>query len=471
MDLYTHTLIPGWKKSLVAASLKWGRLVKLRLGATGTTTAPNNNASDTISYFGSTNRFRDLAFAPGGKDLFVIMDKSSTTSGPSAGNPVVPACGGCVQKYTFLGYADNAGKSSIPTSIDVTNGTTNQCNTGTIITIDTDNNNYWVPITGPDGNIMAEIFANGQNLGIITSSFYQHSGSTRFKNSSRYLNRNLTITPQNQPASPVKIRLYISKAEFDALDADPMSGVSNITDLKILKNNDGCGAAVLGATTLITPTNAETHDANGYVIQASISGFSSFYFGTSNITLPIELLTFTGTLENNASTLLKWKTENEINSSHFIVETSIDAINYKNIGTVAASGNSNTVLSYSFTDNDVATQNALVVYYRLKMVDKDGAYKYSNVIAITLADITGRITIIPNPVVNDARISLAAPQDGRITYKIIDNAGRNILQQSVQVKKGSVNTYIVEMKNLSSGIYYLHVSGAGINTNIKFQKL
>jgi hypothetical protein len=57
------------------------------------------------------------------------MDRSSTTSGPSAGNPVVPACGGCVQKYTFLGYADNGGKSSIPAAIAVTDGTINVCNT------------------------------------------------------------------------------------------------------------------------------------------------------------------------------------------------------------------------------------------------------------------------------------------------------------------------------------------------------
>jgi hypothetical protein len=43
------------------------------------------------------------------KRLFVIMDNTSTTSGPGSANPVVPACAGCVQKYTFLGYYDVAG--------------------------------------------------------------------------------------------------------------------------------------------------------------------------------------------------------------------------------------------------------------------------------------------------------------------------------------------------------------------------
>src|SRR5678815_4918039 len=96
--------------------------------------------SDTMSYFNSQNRFRDMAFSPDGKDIFVIMDNSSTTSGPGSANPVVPSCAGCVQKYTFLGYYDVSGKSSIPTSIDVTDAAVNTCNTGTTITIDNTNN-------------------------------------------------------------------------------------------------------------------------------------------------------------------------------------------------------------------------------------------------------------------------------------------------------------------------------------------
>ncbi|RYY00196.1 MAG: hypothetical protein EOO53_22365, partial [Gammaproteobacteria bacterium] len=112
LDLYTHPLIPGWKNSLIACSLKWGRLVKMKLNNAGTSVV-RTYGYDTVSYFGGQNRFRDLAISPDGKDLFVVMDRSTTSSGPSNANPVVPACPGCVQKYTFLGYADAAGKSSI----------------------------------------------------------------------------------------------------------------------------------------------------------------------------------------------------------------------------------------------------------------------------------------------------------------------------------------------------------------------
>lgn len=469
LDIYKHTIVPGWKNSLVASSLKWGRLVRIKLNTAGNAVVPIDGAVDTSSYFGSTNRYRDLAIAPNGKDIFVIMDRSATTSGPSAANPVVPACGGCLQKYTFLGYNDAGGKSTIPTSIPVTDGTVNTCNTGTTVTIDATNNNIWVPITGPDGNIMAEIFANGNNLGTVTSSFYKNSGAIRVKNGTRYLDRNITITPQTQPGSAVKIRLYLSKAEYDALDADALSGVNALTDLRILKNTDACGSAVASNTTAITPAFWEAHGANGYMLQGSITSFSSFYIGSSNITLPVELISFRGALQGNA-TLLQWETANETNTAHFEVERSIDNNNFAAIGTVDANGNSTTTIQYSYVDNDAANQPANVIYYRLKIVDIDGSYTYSNTITISLADIAGRVSVYPNPAVHEVKLSVSAASDGKAQWKIVDNSGRVVMQSSMNLKKGNNNT-MININKLAGGIYYLTVSGAGIDQKVKLQKL
>ncbi len=469
LDIYTHPDIPGWKNSLIAASLKWGRLVRLKLGTAGNSIVPTDGG-DTVSYFGSTNRFRDLAFGPNGKDMYVVMDRSSTTSGPSAGNPIVPACGGCVQKYTFLGYQDAGGKSAIPAAIDVTNATANQCNAGTTVVIDNNNNNLWVPITGPDGNIMAEIFANGQNLDTITSSFYINSGPVRSRNGIKYLDRNMTITPKIQPSGPVKIRLYISKTEFDALDADPLSGINSLGNLRILKNNDVCGVSVPGATQLINPVYAEAHGTNGYMLQGVISSFSSFYFGANNITLPLNLLTFTGTLDNDAHVLLKWKTENEVNTAGFVIERSLDGAMFNNIGAVDAAGNMNGSHEYSFTDEEAANQQSLIVYYRLRINDQDGGYKFSGIITVSLAGLTGNLTVSPNPVKDDMLITFSSPLDGKIIYKIIDNTGRVILQNTLQVKKGVLNTVPGNMHGFASGLYYLRVVGAGMTNSIKFQK-
>jgi trimeric autotransporter adhesin len=456
LGVYTHTLIPGWKGSLIPCSLKWGRVLRLKLGSGGTTIVPTNGA-DTVSYFGSTNRFRDAALAPNGKDMYVIMDKSSTTSGPSAGNPVVPACGGCVVKYTFLGYADASGKSSIPTAIDVTAGTANACSAGTTVTIDNTNNNIWVPLTGPDGNIMAEIYANGNNLGTITSSFYTNSGAIRIKNGTRYLDRNITITPQNQPSTAVKIRLYLSKAEFDALDADPSSGISSISDLKILKNSDFCGSAITGVTSLINPTYAEAHGSNGYMLQGSINSFSSFYFSSSNVILPVKLITFTGTLQNK-STVLKWQTVNEINASSFVIERSADGIVFNAIGTVAAN-NVTSTSNYLYTDVNAADQLVPVLYYRLKIVDIDGSYTYSKVIWVAF---TSSFTVYeyPNPVhdVLNLRVSLANADNLQI--QITDMEGKTYYNRNKLVSNNS--EIRIDCRKWPSQLYLIKVtSGKG----------
>jgi trimeric autotransporter adhesin len=479
LDLYTNKLIPGWKKSLVASGLKWGRLIKLNLNATGTATLPSNaigssaNETDTITYFQSSNRYRDLAFSPNGKDIFVVMDNSSATSGPGVGNPTSAGCPGCVIKYSFLGYApDGAGLSTIPKSIDVTTGTLNTCNAGTSVTIDATNNSMWVPITGPDGNILAEINAMGQNLGLITSSFYKKSGGVRIAGSVRYLDRNITITPAVQPTTAVKVRLYISKPELDALIAAPGSGVTSISSLKILKNNDPCSATISANTLSFTPTNTAAdlnHGSNAYVLQISISSFSSFYFAANNVVLPVDLLTFSGTLQNNLSSLLTWKTENEINTAGFDLERSIDGNNFEKIAFVKAVGNSST-LNYSHIDNDAIEQQSTILYYRLKIVNTNGSFKYSNIITISLPITKAFITVTPNPVLNDVKGSIVSPITGNVTLRIFDNAGRIVLQTNIFIKKGN-NSFVQNIQSLAKGAYYIDISGNGIISRTKFQKL
>lgn len=495
LDLYSNKMIPGWKQSLIASGLKWGRMIKVKLNAAGTGLQPavviGSPYMDTVTYFQSGNRYRDLAVAPNGKDIFLVMDNSSATSGPGVGNPTVPACPGCVIKYSFLGYVSDGattyGGSTIPKTIDVTTpASNNTCIAGNTVTINAANNNttLWVPITGPDGNILAEINANGNDLGTVTSSVYKNSGAIRVKGGVRFLDRNITITPQNQPTLPagsplVKIRLYFSKAEFDVLDADGLSGLTGsnaVNLLKILKNSDACGSTIASTTTAFTPTNTTTsadwtQGPNGYVLQANISGFSSFYFATSNVTLPLDLLTFKGNLQNNNTVLLQWETANEINSSHFVVERSSDAVNFSAIGNVAAHGNTTTNIQYSLTDNNIINFPSPIIYYRLKMVDIDGQFKYSSVVSITLADITGNVTATPNPVVSDVLVSISAPADGKVQWKLVDVTGRVVLQNTTAVKKGTGNTVTINMARLNSGAYYLTVTGAGVDKKVKLEKL
>jgi PQQ-dependent dehydrogenase (s-GDH family) len=445
LDVYTNTIIPGWKNSLVSSALKWGRLVRLKLNSAGTG-VQSINGQDTATYFDNPNRYRDLTFSPDGKNIYVVMDNSSATSGPGTDNSSIVNCAGCVHKYTFLGYNHNSGtnRSTIPTAIDITSGTTNTITNGTTVTIDASNNTLWVPITGPDGNILAEIKANGNNLGTVTSTFYT-SGTVREDASKRlYLNRSITITPQNQPTSTVNVRLYITTAELTALigatnSQGAGSGVSGVGDLKILKNNDANSAALTASATTITPTYAEAFAGTsngGYVLQADITSFSSFYFeNPSNIVLPLELVSFKGTMKDNDA-YLNWESANENNTSHFIVERSVDGQNFDAIGKVNATGDA-AGSKYGFIDYDAEKQSSSTVYYRLKMVDKDQAYTYSQIISLNIIHSGIPITAYPNPVNDVLNLKLSLASTGRIYIQVTDMQGRTIYSKTKTIRAGT----------------------------------
>ncbi len=104
----------------------------------------------------------------------------------------------------------------------------------------------------------------------------------------------------------------------------------------------------------------------------SLTNIVSF---TKSVVVPVTWLSFNATLKNMV-VQLDWKTSSETNSSHFDIERSINGFSYEKIGEVKAAGNSNTVSYYDFTDRlPVKGMN----YYRLKQVDLDGKYSYSEI--------------------------------------------------------------------------------------------
>jgi trimeric autotransporter adhesin len=477
LDHYKYSKIPGWKGSLLAGSLKWGRLLRLKLNAAGTAVVPTNG-TDTVANFQSKNKFRDMAVDTSGWTFYTVFDRSPASSGPSAGpggTSITPDCAGCVQRYTFLGYRRtfSNNKSNIPTSIPISTGATNTCVTGTTIKITTDNDTLWVPITGPDGNIIAEIKANKFNLGNVWTSYYKHAGTIRTKGALPYLDRNITIKPEFQPVLPtdtINVRLYITNAEYLALQGAPGSGVFNINNVKIFKNTQNCTSNSNITTTAVTMRHAEAFGTGGYVLQGTVTSFSTFFFSSATlITLPVNLVSFDGELQGE-STLLDWQTSSEQQVSHFVIERSLNGTTFEDIGTVAATGNSSTAIDYSYTDFQAGKQPAVVIYYRLRIVDIDGNIKYSDIINVSLASIAGKVVVTPNPTGRVAKVILTAANAGLAKWSIADNAGRVVLQGNGQVQEGN-NTININVEKLAAGLYYLDVSGPGIAEKVKLQKL
>jgi glucose/arabinose dehydrogenase len=189
----------------------------------------------------------------------------------------------------------------------------------------------------------------------------------------------------------------------------------------------------------------------------------------TGVTLPVRLLYFKGALQDNVAQL-EWSTSSETNSSHFVVERSLDGVSFTDIGTVQSSGNSAVNYNYTYSDINAVTQQGNAIYYRLRMVDIDGSSKYSNVVTVALSEKADKISVSPNPTFNFAKVVINVVNAGNANWKVVDNSGMVVLQNSLQLKPGA-NTLPLDLSKLAAGIYYLNVSGAGINQKVKLQKL
>jgi PQQ-dependent dehydrogenase (s-GDH family) len=100
LAIYTSTAIPGWKNSLLLPTLKGGKLIRLKLKADG-----KQIEGDTICYFKGSERYRDIALSPDGRHIYMAVDSSAVSSGPSKANPKQVSYRGCIIEYTYIGQA------------------------------------------------------------------------------------------------------------------------------------------------------------------------------------------------------------------------------------------------------------------------------------------------------------------------------------------------------------------------------
>ncbi len=172
------------------------------------------------------------------------------------------------------------------------------------------------------------------------------------------------------------------------------------------------------------------------------------------IVLPVKLTSFTA-VPKNYDVLLNWQTEQEINSSHFIVERSTNGFSFTSIGRVEAKGTSDTRVAYHFTDNKPVIFDR-PVYYRLRSVDKDGSFQYSRIVYVVLKTAGSHVqNVYPNPAKAGSIVTadFIAPVNGTITLWIVNAIGQTISTTNLQVVKGS-NKIKVQLP-ASSGIHYL----------------
>ena len=186
-------------------------------------------------------------------------------------------------------------------------------------------------------------------------------------------------------------------------------------------------------------------------------------------TLPVTLLNFSAAYRNGV-TVLNWETENEVNFSHYEVERKTESgADYIIVDSKQANGNAGRS-AYSSSDN-ISSLTDAVVYYRLRMVDVDGKFKYSNVIMVRKEKktITG-ISLSPNPVIStaNATVRFEAASNAVVNLRVMDMAGRQVLAQQNNVTGGTNSIQVNNLNRLQPGLYIIQLVNGNELSAFKF---
>jgi hypothetical protein len=165
---------------------------------------------------------------------------------------------------------------------------------------------------------------------------------------------------------------------------------------------------------------------------------------------------------NGNDVALSWVTETEINSDHFEIERSTDNINFSRIGTKPSAGNSASTVHYAYSDPSMA---APVYFYRLKLVDMNGQYVYSNVAIVRKPNGVKGVRVFPNPVTDLVNIEFVNAK-GKYDITFYNQSGQKVMNrmatiestvQYVNMAKGTLppGSYLISARNTETNENYV----------------
>ena len=204
-----------------------------------------------------------------------------------------------------------------------------------------------------------------------------------------------------------------------------------------------------------TTNDLVTHFNQPYYLKMSKTAFGTLAT-LANISeiVPVEFASFTAFATQNGINL-EWITASELNNSGFEIERSRDGITFVTIGFIVGQGTSTETNYYSFNDHSLSSEYQ-TVQYRLKQVDFDGTFSFSNVIAVEF-DMPLEFVLsqnYPNPFNPATKIEYKIQEAGIVTLKVYDVLSNEVATLVNEEK--SIGSYEVnfDASDLTSGIYF-----------------
>lgn len=363
-----------------------------------------------------------------------------------------------------------------------------------------DNNE--TPCNYLDDYLLLSLFKNGEDIGSVGDTGFEVrlvSNPTSTQISTDYNNNSLkwfsfnrywNVSPVTQPTNPIKVRQYYAENDVAGMEvaAEAISGNDEIIDLTSLiawklndlnemydvnpanghpgipeatsVSGDGLWQYLMGSTSSTTEFTVGTFPSINtgpfYFMEFEVAHFSGG--GVANpqaILLPVDFSEFTAeAIRTNAD--LHWETASEYGNDYFEVQRSFDGTHFESISEIESlagtDGNSQQLLTYDFTDKNVAILGNHI-YYRIKQVDFDKDIYFSEIRLVDFSNTTITPMVFPNPV-NKGESFVVQTRDIQ-SVQLISSMGQVIYSKNYDKQ---VHSMSISTSGLSSGIYFILIN-------------
>jgi hypothetical protein len=291
-------------------------------------------------------------------------------------------------------------------------------------------------------NIVSSVDLSGMDSSTI------HVSCTKGNGQGRLIVARISTT---NPVAPLDNKLYRANTVFGAMDS---TGLGNY----VIYSDTGSSVRALD----LAPYTQYAFDAYEYNGKYMHIKFAPAFYNSAS-TLPVNLVTFTAIAQSN-NVVLNWVTASEITNKGFYVERSIDGRNFESINFVKGADNSNKTTGYSLTDKDAFANSQQQktnsqLFYRLKQVDFNGKYTYSNIVRVTKnTQVINGLSVFPNPYSTEFNVSFVSTIDGNASFEMMDVRGKLVASQNGAVTNGENSVSINGTADLKAGVYFIRVT-------------
>jgi len=243
------------------------------------------------------------------------------------------------------------------------------------------------------------------------------------------------------------------------INADPKFADTANADIRLLPRSPAIDA---GADTAYTGNLQADFDVYGAQrLQGSSIDMGATEYNAA--ILPVTWLNFS-VQQQNSNAVLTWVVANQVNNQYFQIEVADDGSNFHVIGKVPATAGS----TYSFTDINFSRSIGAYAYYRIKHVDKDGRFTYSEIKRLRVIRKDFVFSIVENPVKgNEIKISIQSPDDSKGVIKIFDMNGKQVMARNITWLSGGSQQRI-STPYLAGGTYLISLTTTRGQYQVKF---